>query len=135
MSLVANDAADRVEQLIALTERLTEHLAAETRAFEARRPHDAAARSQETGRLANLYRHESARVKANPSLLAGAPKPRREALIRATQVFETTLARHGRALHGAKTITEGLVRAIALEVAAMRASKGGYGPAGRLGAR
>jgi hypothetical protein len=131
MTLAAQDAADRVEQLIALTERLTEHLAAEVQAFEARRPQDAAARSQETGRLANLYRHESARVKANPSLLAGAPKARKEALIRATQAFEATLARHGRALHAAKTITEGLVRAIAAEVAATRARTANYGPSAR----
>ena len=57
MSITANDAADRVEQLIALTRRLTDLLAEEARAFEARRPHEVAARAEETGRLANIYRH------------------------------------------------------------------------------
>jgi hypothetical protein len=131
MSLAAQDSADRVEQLIVLTERLTERLNAEIRAFEARRPQDAAARAEETGRLANLYRHESARVRADPSLLAGAPKPRREVLLEVTRTFEAMLARHGRALEAAKTITEGLVRAIATEVAANRPSGSGYGPSAR----
>ena len=48
MALAANDADDRVQQLLVLTDRLTDLLAAETRAFEARRPQDAAATSEET---------------------------------------------------------------------------------------
>ena len=131
MSLSAPDAADRVEQLIVLTERLTSRLAEETTAFEAHRPQDAAAGSAETQRLANLYRHESARVKADPSLIAGAPKARREVLTRATVTFEAVLARHGRALAAAKTITEGLVKAIAEEITAQRGKAAGYGPSAK----
>ena len=48
------DADDRVDQLIALTQRLTERLAEETRAFENRRPQDAVPGLEETQRLANL---------------------------------------------------------------------------------
>lgn len=127
MSRSAADAAERVEQLIVLTERLTERLTAETQAFESRRPQDAAAGSEETQRLANFYRHESARVRGDPTLIAGSPRPRREALIRATVTFEAVLARHGRALEAAKTITEGLVKALAEEIAAQRSSAAGYG--------
>lgn len=128
MSIAAIDATDRVDQLIILTQRLTEMLTAETRLFEARRPHEAAAGSAETIRLANIYRHESARVRTDPSLIAGAPVAKRQRLMEATKVFEEVLARHGRALKAAKTITEGLVQAIAKEVAAHRASFAGYGP-------
>ncbi len=39
------------------------------RAFEARRPHEVAANTEEVGRLANLYRRESARLRETPSLL------------------------------------------------------------------
>lgn len=120
-------ADDRVAQLTGLTERLTELLTAEAAAFEARRPHEAAPMSEETARLANLYRHESARIKADPSLVADAPAAARRRLVRSTQSFETVLARHGRALAAAKQITEGIVQAIAEEVASVRDARSPYG--------
>jgi hypothetical protein len=127
MPLSADDATDRVDQLIMLTERLTELVTLEAQAFEARRPQDAAAHVEETSRLANLYRHESARVRANPELVAGAPLKQRTVLIRATEAFDAVLARQGRALAAAKTVTEGLVRAIAEEVASQRQQGASYG--------
>lgn len=128
MALHAADAHDRVEQMIILTERLTELVAKEAQAFEARRPQDAAEHQAETSRLANLYRHESMRIRANPKLVADAPLELRTRLVRATEAFDAVLARQGRALEAAKTVTEGIVRAIADEVAAQRSSAGGYGP-------
>ena len=131
MSLSAEDPGDRARQLTALTQRLTDLIAADTRAFEARRPQDAAGRMAETGSLANTYRRESLRIRQNPSLLDGASLEERRALARATEAFEAVLARHGRALEAAMTVTEGLVHAIAGEVAAARASGAGYSQAGR----
>ena len=127
----AHDAADRVEQLGVLTRRLTDLLAAEAAAFEARRPQDVAAGSEETVRLANLYRHESARIKADPGLIAEAPLAARRTLMETTQAFEAVLARHGRALAAAKTVTEGIVQAIAEEVVAARKARTPYGADGR----
>lgn len=129
--LSASSADDRADQLAALTERLTERIAADTRAFEARRPHEAAASQGETAELAALYRQESLRVRQNPALLSSASPERRLRLVRATEAFEAVLARHGRALEAAKTVTEGLVQAIAAEVAASRAPAAGYGPSAR----
>jgi hypothetical protein len=120
MALSAETPADRVDQLILLTERLTELVALEAQAFESRRPQDAAIHVEETSKLANLYRHESARVRANPGLVATADLKQRTRLIRATEAFDAVLARQGRALEAAKTVTEGLVRAIAEEVAVQR---------------
>jgi hypothetical protein len=131
MTVLAGDPNQRVEQLIVLTERLTKCLRAELKAFEARRPQDAAANSGETQRLANLYRHESARIRADPSLIADASPALRRRLVEATKVFDEVLARHGRALYAAKTITEGLVRAIAEEVAVQRRRVSAYGPEAR----
>ena len=130
MALSATDAGDRVQQLIILTERLTELIALEAQAFEQHRPQDAAAQIEETSKLANLYRHESARVRANPGLVSAAPLAQRTRLIRATEAFDAVLARQGRALEAAKTVTEGLVRAIAEEVASKRATGTGYGQGG-----
>jgi hypothetical protein len=128
MSLAASSSAERMEQLILLTERLTGLIAEQLRAFEARRPQDAAHNADETARLANLYRHESLKVKTHPTILDGAPPELRERLIVATRAFDAVLARHGRAVEAAKTITEGLIRAIAEEVHKQRHAVTGYGP-------
>lgn len=123
--------AEHARRLIDLTERLTARLTEETRCFEARRPQDIAAGITETQDMANLYRRETARVKADRGLLDSLPDAERDALIAATQAFEAVLARHNRALEAAKTITEGLVQTIAQEVAAARAQGAGYGAGGR----
>ena len=131
MALAANDAADRVDQLTILTERLTDIIARQCQCFESHRPQDAAALMEESSRLANLYRHESTRVRADPNLVISAPLELRQRLIRATEAFDAVLARHGRALGAAKFVTEGLVRAIAEEVASQREQFAGYGPGAR----
>jgi hypothetical protein len=130
MSLAAVTVTQRMEQLILLTERLTGLIAEQLRAFEARRPHDAAANAEETARLANLYRHESLKLKADPSVLEGAPAELKDRLVAATRAFDAVLARHGRAVEAAKTITEGLIRAIAEEVHKQRHAVAGYGQKG-----
>ena len=123
----ATSAADRrMEELIALTDTLTDKIAAETRAFESRRPQDVAAGIGETSRLANIYRLESARLKQYPSIFEHASLAKRVALVRATEAFDAVLARHGRALEVSKSITEGLVHAIAREVASSRINPVGY---------
>lgn len=131
MTLAVSGPADHVDQLIALTERLTAMLVEQTRLFEARRPQEAAALTALSADLANIYRRESARIRANPRLLDGAPSARRARLVEATKAFEEALARHGRSVHAAMTITEGLVRAIANEVVRNRAPAAGYGPRAR----
>ena len=128
---MTDTATDNVERLITLTERLTQRLAGDALAFESRRPFEAAERLDETSRLASLYRLESMRVRQDPSLVAGAPRALRQRLERSTEAFEAVLARHGRALFAVKAITEGLVRAIAEEVASNREATAGYGPGAR----
>ncbi|MBO9709756.1 MAG: flagellar basal body protein [Caulobacter sp.] len=128
MALNATDCDDRVEQLIILTERLTDLIAQQSSAFEARRPHEAARFVDEIAKLANVYRHESARVRAAVSLVSGASLQRRQRLMRATEAFDAVLARQGRAVAAARHVTEGLVRAIAEEIAVQRPQASGYGP-------
>lgn len=125
------DPTERVEQLVLLTERLTELIAKQAQAFEARRPQDAAALLEETTRLANLYRHESSRVRADPRLIAQANKDAHTRLVRATEAFDAVLARQGRAIEAARIVTEGLVKCIADEVANQRSQGATYGAAGR----
>ena len=122
--------SERVEQLIALTDRLTRLIADQAKAFEARRPQDAAANMDEVSRLANDYRHEAQAMREQPALLAAVSLTLRTRLTRATEGFDAVIARQGRALTAAKTITEGLVHAIAEEVASQRSAGAGYGPRG-----
>ncbi|MBU3970054.1 MAG: flagellar basal-body protein FlbY [Alphaproteobacteria bacterium] len=128
---VAVNAAARVRQLTDLTNRLTASLTEESRAFEARRPQDAAASLAGTQDLANAYRRESAQIKANPAAIAAAPAADRTALIRATEAFEAVLSRHARAVEAARIVSEGLVRTIAAEVAGQRGSPSAYGASGK----
>ena len=128
LTIAAADPSDHVDQLLALTERLAALLIEQTRLFEARRPQDAAAITARAADLATLYRRESARVRSNPLILAGAPRTKRERLLEATRAFEVVLKRHGAAIYACKTVTEGLVRAVAQEVAQRRAPPAGYGP-------
>jgi hypothetical protein len=130
MGLAAATTAERVEQLILLTERLTALIAEQLRAFEARRPHEASGNAEETARLANLYRHESLKLKADAAWLEEAPAELKDRLVAATRSFDAVLARHGRAVEAAKTITEGLIRAIAEEVHKQRHAVTGYGHKG-----
>jgi hypothetical protein len=131
MALAAKDAAERVDQLIILTERLTDVIGRQAQCFELHRPQDAASLMEEAARLANLYRHESARVKADNGLIQEAPVELRRKLVAATETFDGVLERHGRALNAAKFVTEGLVRTIAEEVASQRDQLSSYGPSAR----
>lgn len=128
------NATARVRQLTDLTMRLTARLSEESKAFEARRPHDAAASLAETQDLANVYRRESAQLKANPAALAAAPASDRILLVQATEAFEAVLSRHARAVEAARIVSEGLVRTIAAEVAGQRGSPSAYGASGKANA-
>jgi hypothetical protein len=123
-------ATAHLRRLTTLTDRLAARLEAETSAYAGRRAHTVAAGLAETQDLANLYRRESAQLKSNPGLLSQAPATERMALIRATEAFEAVLAIHSRTVEAARTISEGLVRTIAQEVAGARAIGTGYGASG-----
>jgi hypothetical protein len=123
----------RLEQMVQLTDTLTERLAVESQHFEASKPLEAAKTLGETSRLANLYRHESQRLREAPQLLQAASPAVRLKLIKATEAFDAVLARHGRAISAAKVVTEGLVRVIAEEMASARPTGSGYGPGAKSG--
>jgi hypothetical protein len=129
--MTMSPADERVTAMLALTEQLTGCLVLDCQAFEAHRPQDAAVRGPETARLANLYRHESTRIRQDVSVIAAATPALRKRLVQSAEALDSVLARHGRAIHAAKTVSEGLVHAIATEVASQRgAASGGYGPGG-----
>ena len=117
-----------LEAIVTLTEKLTALLADQARAFEQHRPQDAARNLDEISRLTNVYRTAAAQVRGQPQMVEAAPDELRRRLLQATEAFDAVLERQGRALAASKTVTEGLVKAIAEEVAAKRGVGQAYGP-------
>lgn len=134
MALVADHANDRVEQLMLLTERLGALVTQEAERMEARLPLLDGADAEEKNRLANVYRLELARVQQEPDLIKAAPKPLLDALKKRTVALNEALARHEAALNAMKVVSEGLVQAMAEEVARQRSRSDNYTANGALNA-
>lgn len=131
MALAAANAAERAQQLIALTTRLGERLVSDTANLQARRPQDILEGIEETRNLSNLYRHESMRIKADPSLLEGLSPADKKALREATELFQDRLHAYELAVNAAKTITEGIISAVADDLNSRRKQTSPYGARGR----
>jgi len=132
MSLIADNAADRAEQLIAISERLTQLILAETSRIEARAPSAGPEATAEKERLANVYRLEMARIQEDHTLLAGAPGATLSRLKQASAALRAALGAHEIALGAVKAVSEGLCQAIAEEIAGQHAA---VRPYARDGAR
>jgi hypothetical protein len=130
MALIAEHPADRAEQLVMLTERLTALLARETDLILAHEPPLQGTDGEEKARLANLYRQEMTRISESRDLIRTAPASALDRLRAATVRFRAALAAHERALAAVKEVSEGIVRAIAEEVARVQAGPRGYGASG-----
>jgi len=126
MNLDSEMASLQLEKLIGLTKQLDARLLKELELVRSHKAADMAQGMAETAELANEYRRESARIKANPGVVANAPLELKQALIKATETFDETLAVHSEAIEAARRISEGLVRTIASEVANNRAMGTGY---------
>lgn len=131
---LAGSAAERADQLIAMAARLTALVNAETEAMRQRRLDGASADWAEKESLSQGWRLEIARIKADPSLLDGLDKSRRETLREASRTLEAALEAHAAGLGAMKEVTEGLVRAIADEIASARSAPAGYGRSGQIAA-
>lgn len=134
MALIADNARDRAEQLILLTERLTALITDETKCIAAREPPLSGALAEEKSRLANAYRLELARIKQDRSLLVDAPPHLLAQLKTNTTRLQDALAEHEVQLEAVKLIAEGLVQAMAEETARQRGGARNYAPNGDLAA-
>lgn len=130
MALLADNATDRAEQLLLITQRLAALIDAETARIEARQPPLEGAEAEEKNRLANAYRLELARVKQDRSLIEGADPTTLDQLRHSTVALHERLAAHEIALNAVKLVAEGLVQAMAEEVVRQRAGDVQYGATG-----
>ncbi|HRK64109.1 MAG TPA: flagellar basal-body protein FlbY [Terricaulis sp.] len=134
MALIADDPTDRAEQLLLVTERLTALVVEETRRIDAREPPLDGDLAEEKQRLANAYRLELARIKDDKSLIEPAAPTLLAKLRKSTALLQEKLAEHEVALSAVKLITEGMVQAMAEEVARQRGGDAQYGAHGGLSA-
>ncbi len=132
MALIADDANDRAEQMLLITERLTALIKEETRRIDAREPPLDGAEADEKTRLANAYRLELARIKQDRSLIEGAPAELLTRLRENTVTLHEALATHELSLNAVKMVSEGLVQAMAEEVVRQRGGDAQYGAKGEL---
>ncbi len=125
--LAAKDPAERVEMLIELTERLTGLIEKETELFEQNRPAEARAFQDEKQQLVNIYRKETTRIAQDPSLVSEAAGERRHHLADLTDTMYAAVDKNRHAADALRAVTEGVVRAVADEVARKRSPES-YGP-------
>jgi hypothetical protein len=134
MALKADDARDRAEQMVLVTTRLTVLIEEETRRIDAREPPLDGALAEEKTRLANAYRLELTRIKHDRGLIEGAGDDVLAQLRQTTEALNAALAAHETSLGAVKLISEGLVQAMAGEVARVRRGEANYGATGGLSA-
>jgi hypothetical protein len=128
MTMHPENSCDYALQLLALTQRLCERLLAQTQNLANRKPHLMAAHIEDTRNLSNLYRFETTRVQKDPALLTGLSDDYKSALREATLSLQALVQSHALALDATKTITEGLICAIAREAAQQDQRHATYGP-------
>lgn len=133
MALMADNAADRVDQLIALSRRLGALIKEETGLIESRQPLPTGGRDAERNRLVNAYRLEMARIKQDPELIAGAPPAAIAVLKQSTADLQECLVRFERALEAVRTVSEGLLRSMAEAAAAQAQGPRTYAASGLEG--
>jgi hypothetical protein len=109
----------KIERLLALTARLTEALNEDIAALERGRPREMRSHKPEVQQLLALYSREVQSL--NLAVAKNLPQEAQDRLRDATGRFRETLAMHNRVLTRVKTCTEGMIRAIAEDVAKKRA--------------
>lgn len=132
MPLAASTPTDRVEQLIILTERLTGLIERETDLLKERRPNEIADFQDERSKLSNLYAQEMELIKGNKALIDGAPADLKQELKDRTGDFHSRLDEHKAYLTRIRSVTEGMVRAVADEISKKNKADAGYGKDGKV---
>lgn len=119
----------RAQQILLLGRKLTALFAAELEALRARRPGELSANADERAKLALLFQREAAALKADAAALKALPASQRAELAKTVGDFQATLKAHAAALDRVRRVSEGLIKAVAEEVAANRLPPAGYGGA------
>lgn len=111
---------------IALSQRLSEILETENEMLRTRRPREIAQLQEEKSQLALRFSREMETLRNNPNLVENAVESERDELREGSQRFQEALSENQRLLFATKTVTEGIIRAVANEVEKSNAKAAGY---------
>lgn len=127
MALAAHNPTDRAEQLIILTEKLTDMITRETKILDEKRASELVAFEKERTSLSTLYRHEMARIKEDKTLLQGIAPKLKEDLKATTLTFQNALSAHDKVLTRVRTISDKIIKAVADEITKKKSPTLSYG--------
>ena len=124
-----------LSSLVALTERLTALITRENTLLRQREPRQLNKFHDEKIRLTDLYTREMAALRRNDGVLDGARPEDIASLKQVTASFRKALAEHNSIVGALKSVTEGMIQAIADEVTKRNNPVQGYGTDAILQAR
>lgn len=101
---------------ITLSTRLAEILDLENELLRTRKPREIASLQEEKSELALRFSNEMATLRGNSELLDRAPQEERDELREVSERFQAALRENQRLLFATKSVTEGIIRAVAHEV-------------------
>ena len=116
----------KADRLITITERLTQALQADIAALERGRPREMRSIEPQMQQLAALFARETAAF--NHAAMKALPRERHTKLTAAARQFKETLALQIRMVTRVRTISEGMIHAIAEDVARKRNAAKPYAP-------
>lgn len=111
---------------IALSKRLSEILETENEMLRTRRPREIAQLQEEKSQLALRFSREMDTLRNNSNLLENAAESERNELRESSQRFQDALKENQRLLFATKSVTEGIIRAVANEVEKVGSRAAGY---------
>ncbi len=114
------------EALSRMISRLSDVLAQENKLLDENKPESFKATLSEKTRLIAVYNQQMTLIKKNPDAYKSCPREEIDHLKEVSSKFYGILDSHFRKLSTARTVTEGLVKAVADEVAKKKAPPSGY---------
>ena len=127
MSRATEQADQRLDELIVLTERLTALIKCESVSLKTRRPHELKDMVTLKAELSGHYARAMAKLRQDADGIKAASPERRRRLTNVTEAFRAALEELSNMLARMRRISEGIVRAIAEEATQMRPKPVGYG--------
>lgn len=113
--------------VVALTERLIVQITRENTLLKDRKPREVKEFHSDKVRLTELYTREMETLKRNRALIDDAPPADLVSLKSVTARFRETLDKHNSIVYALKSVTEGMVKAVAVEVSRRNNPVEGYG--------
>ncbi len=127
------EATTRLDDLIAITNRLIDLMGKEIEMLRSMRPQDIGALQKDKVTLALAYERHMRELRDDPSLLAAAKPGLKSELKRITGRFQEVLNENESAIKAVKSVSEKLLSAIANAVAEQHGNAAAYSNNGAIG--